>query len=125
MPVSVCKKASANLSALQHVKNGTHHRDIFGNEDGGSPLTIGILTVTKHDSGGTTGKAPHIGYVIVTEGELSLEDGAKPGDILVLEPGDVIRIDKGTTITFSSPTSGKAFYVSQHEFGTDQKNNLV
>jgi hypothetical protein len=36
-----------------------------------------------------------------------VEDGAKPGDISVLEPGDVIRIDKDTTFTISSPTSGK------------------
>jgi hypothetical protein len=36
-----------------------------------------------------------------------VEDGDKPGDISVLEPGDAICIDKGTTITISSPTSGK------------------
>ena len=64
----VYKKASADVSTLQHVKNGVHHRDIYGNEDGGPPLTIGILTVTKHDGGGTAGKAPCSGYVIVTEG---------------------------------------------------------
>ncbi|EDR05241.1 uncharacterized protein LACBIDRAFT_303541 [Laccaria bicolor S238N-H82] len=125
MPISVSKKASANVSALQHVKHGVHHRDIFGNEDDGLPLTSGIMTVTKHDSGGTTFKTPCLSHIIVTEGEISVEDAAKPGDISVLEPGDVIRVDKGTTITWSSPTSGKAFYVGQYQFGSDQKKNTV
>lgn len=83
------------------------------------------MTVTKHDGGGTTLTTPCIGYIIVTEGELSVEDGAKPGDISALEPGDVVRIDKGTTVTWSSPTSGKGFYVGQHEFESDQNNHLV
>ncbi|EDR05242.1 uncharacterized protein LACBIDRAFT_303543 [Laccaria bicolor S238N-H82] len=125
MPVSVCKKPFADASALQYVANGAHNRDIFGNEDGGPPLTCGIMAITKHDSGGTSAKSPCTGYVIVTEGELSLEDAAKPGDISILEPGNVIRIDKGTTITWSSRTSGKAIYVGQYEYGMDQKKYLV
>ncbi|KIJ97010.1 hypothetical protein K443DRAFT_261108 [Laccaria amethystina LaAM-08-1] len=125
MPVSVHKKAPANVSDLQHLNNGAHHGDIFGNEDGGPHITIGILSITKHDGGGTAAKAPHTVYVIVTEGEISVEDAAKPGDISVLEPGDITRIDKGTTATISSSTSGKAYYISQHEFGIDLKEHLV
>ncbi|EDR05155.1 uncharacterized protein LACBIDRAFT_329944 [Laccaria bicolor S238N-H82] len=112
MPVSVVKKASANVSTLQHLKNGLHHRDIFGNEADGPPFTFGIAVITKHDSGGTAAKVPGNVYVIVTEGEVSLEDAAKPGGISVLEPGDVARVDK-------------VLYVAQHEFGSDQKENII
>lgn len=125
MPVSVSKKASANVSTLQHIKNGLHLRDIFGNEDGGPPFTFGIATITKHDSGATAHKLPYNLYIIVTEGEISMGDDAKPGDISVLKPGDVARVDKGTILTCFSPTSGKAYYVGQHEFGSDQKEHLV
>ncbi|EDR05239.1 uncharacterized protein LACBIDRAFT_303535 [Laccaria bicolor S238N-H82] len=125
MPVSVYKKSSLDVSTLQHVKNGVHQRDIYGNEDGGPPLTIGIVSVTKHDGGATAGKAPCSGYIIVTEGEISVEDVAKAGDISVLQPGDAVRVDKGTTITLSSPTSGKGFYITQLGFGSDLKKHLV
>ena len=49
---------------------------------------------------------------VILEGEIVLEDRAT-GIKILAKPGDVIKIAKGTTVTFSTPTTGKAFYVGQ------------
>ena len=52
---------------------------------------------------------------IMLEGEMTLTE--KDGATVNLTPGDVVYFDAGTTITFSSNSSGKAFYVGQRKFG--------
>ena len=52
---------------------------------------------------------------IMLEGEMSLTE--KGGETVHLKPGDVVYFDSGTTITFSSKSSGTAFYVGQRKFG--------
>ncbi|GAA5914489.1 hypothetical protein JCM6882_003038 [Rhodosporidiobolus microsporus] len=49
---------------------------------------------------------------IIVEGIIVLEDRSA-GIKIEGHPGDVINIKKGTTVTFSSPNFGKAFYVGQ------------
>ncbi len=52
---------------------------------------------------------------IMLEGEITIAE--KGGETVDLQPGDVIYFDSGTTVTFSSKSSGKAFYVGQRKFG--------
>ena len=52
---------------------------------------------------------------IMLEGEMTIvEDG---GDTIEVKPGDVVYFDAGTKVTFSSKTSGKAFFVGQRKLG--------
>lgn len=52
---------------------------------------------------------------IMLEGEMTLtEEG---GQTVKLMPGDVVYFDSGTKITFSSESSGTAFYVGQRKEG--------
>ncbi len=52
---------------------------------------------------------------IMLEGEMTIsEDG---GSTINMKPGDVVYFDKGTKVTFTSNSSGKAFYVGQRKFG--------
>lgn len=39
-------------------------------------------------------------------GEIQLEDAAKPGEAIIAQKGDVLRVEKGTSVKFSSPSSG-------------------
>ncbi len=52
---------------------------------------------------------------LMLEGEMTLTD--KDGATVTLQPGDVVFFDVGTTITFSSASSGTAFYVGQRKEG--------
>ena len=50
-------------------------------------------------------------FKILLEGELTISE--KDGETATMNCGDVIFFEKGTTVTFSSNSSGTAFYVGQ------------
>ena len=52
---------------------------------------------------------------IMLEGEMTLTE--ENGETVTLTPGDVVYFDSGTKITFSSNSSGKAFFVGQRKLG--------
>jgi ethanolamine utilization protein EutQ (cupin superfamily) len=52
---------------------------------------------------------------IMLEGEMTITESG--GETVNLKPGDVIYFDSGTTVTFSSQSSGTAFYVGQRKLG--------
>ena len=52
---------------------------------------------------------------IMLEGEMEIIE--KDGQAVTMRPGDVVYFDSGTTVTFSSKSSGTAFYVGQRKFG--------
>ncbi len=52
---------------------------------------------------------------IMLEGEMTITD--EDGQSVTMNPGDVIYFDSGTKVTFTSKSSGKAFYVGQRKFG--------
>jgi len=52
---------------------------------------------------------------IMLEGEMTIAESG--GETVTLKPGDVVYFDSGTTVTFSSKSSGTAFYVGQRKFG--------
>ena len=49
------------------------------------------------------------------EGEMTISE--EDGETIRLKPGDVVYFDSGTKVTFSSNTSGTAFYVGQRAWG--------
>lgn len=53
---------------------------------------------------------------IVIEGSFRMEDEA--GTVVEAKPGDVFFFPKGTTITFSSPDYGLAYFVGLRKPGT-------
>ena len=82
-----------------------------GNEN--APITCGFFRMEK-------GNALDYTYSydeckIMLEGEMTVaEDGGEP---VMVRPGDVLYFDAGTKVTFSSASSGTAFYVGQRKEG--------
>ncbi|KII86183.1 hypothetical protein PLICRDRAFT_177769 [Plicaturopsis crispa FD-325 SS-3] len=110
----VVTKNAAKETKLLDLGNGAEIEDVYQTDDEEKPITSGIFTVTKAD-------APFV-YVykyhelkVILEGTLVLKDEATGVDITATA-GDVIKIKKGTTVTFSSPDFGRAFYVGQRAF---------
>jgi len=66
----------------------------------GTPL---VYTYTYHE------------MKIILEGEFEISDEA--GQKVIATPGDVFYFPKGTTITFSTPSYGLAFYTGQRKEG--------
>ncbi|GJN89965.1 hypothetical protein Rhopal_002954-T1 [Rhodotorula paludigena] len=89
--------------------------DVFASDDTTAPISGGIFTVT---AGAESDNLKYsYGYnelKIILEGTIVLED-ADTGNKIVGTAGDVIKIDKGTTVIFSSPDQGRAFYVGQRK----------
>lgn len=54
-------------------------------------------------------------FKLVLEGEITVAE--KGGDTVRLTPGDVVFFEKGTSVTFSSPSSGAVFFVGQRRAG--------
>lgn len=52
---------------------------------------------------------------LLLEGELTLAE--RGGATVTLRPGDVVFFSKGTTVTFSTASSGTVFYVGQRKLG--------
>ena len=54
-------------------------------------------------------------FKLMLEGEMTLVE--QGGATVTLSPGDVVFFDAGTTVTFSSASSGTVFYVGQRKEG--------
>ena len=54
-------------------------------------------------------------FKFVLDGEITIAE--KGGDTVTLTPGDVIFFEKGTSVTFSTPSSGTVFFVGQRRAG--------
>lgn len=52
---------------------------------------------------------------IMLEGEMTITD--TEGQSVNMKPGDIVYFDAGTTVTFTSNSSGTAFYTGQRKFG--------
>ncbi|BGP41178.1 hypothetical protein JCM10450v2_005217 [Rhodotorula kratochvilovae] len=85
--------------------------DVFASDDTEKPISGGVFTVVAGDDLlKYTYKYDEL--KIIFEGTIVLED-ADSGEKLTATAGDIIKIAKGTTVIFSSPHSGRAFYVGQ------------
>ncbi|GAA5855968.1 hypothetical protein JCM9279_001390 [Rhodotorula babjevae] len=87
--------------------------DVFASDDADKPISGGVFTVTAGDD--LLKYTYHYDELkVILEGTIILED-ADSGNKLTGEAGDVIKIKKGTTVIFSSPDAGRAFYVGQRK----------
>ncbi|WZH42866.1 RmlC-like cupin domain-containing protein [Fusarium acuminatum] len=88
--------------------------DIHSTPDGAEkPVSMGLFRVNK-------GEPLKYTYTydetkIILEGTFILEDST--GQKVEAKAGDVFFIPNGTTVTFSSPDTGLAFYTGARKFG--------
>ncbi|KAK4705126.1 ethanolamine utilization protein EutQ, partial [Phenoliferia sp. Uapishka_3] len=109
--MSIVATKSADVGKLIALGNGAEIDDVYVTDDAEKPMSGGIFTVVAADEPFVYTYKYHELKVIL-EGELCLEDRST-GIKILAKAGDVIKIAKGTTVTFSSPSAGKAFYVGQ------------
>ncbi|KAL8290010.1 hypothetical protein RQP46_002949 [Phenoliferia psychrophenolica] len=109
--MSIVATKSADIGKLIALGNGGEIDDVYVTDDAEKPMSGGIFTMIKADEPFVYTYKYHELKVIL-EGEIVLEDRAT-GISITAKAGDVIKIAKGTTVTFSTPTSGRAFYVGQ------------
>ena len=104
---------SQAISSLNIEGINAYLQDTVSSENNNAPITCGFFKMEA-------GQPLEYTYSydeckVMLEGEMTITE--KDGDTVNLKPGDVIYFDSGTTVTFSSQSSGKAFYVGQRKFG--------
>jgi hypothetical protein len=58
-------------------------------------------------------------FNITLDGEFTVENNSKPGEVYHLKKNDIFRAEKGDSVKWSSSTGGHAFYVIQLPGGVD------
>jgi len=126
MSISISKH-SKNVDALQHLKHGMHTVTVLGNDNADHPMSCGLFTVSQGEP--TSWTYPCSEFIYGVEGEIHLQledaDGKPAGEPYILNAGDIAHVDKGSKARFSSPTSGKAFWVTQLGHQHDIKQFLA
>ncbi|KAL7006336.1 hypothetical protein EMMF5_004222 [Cystobasidiomycetes sp. EMM_F5] len=109
------KKSAATDTPLLSLGNGAEIDDVWSTDDldAEKPISGGIFTQKKADEPFVYTYKYHE-LKIILEGNITLEDKSK-GIKIEAKAGDIINIAKGTTVTFSSPDFGRAFYVGQRK----------
>ena len=104
---------SKDISSLGIEGINASLQDTISSENESSPITCGFF---KMEAGNPLEYTySYDECKIMLEGEMTLTE--KDGATVDMKPGDVVYFDAGTTITFSSNSSGTAFYVGQRKFG--------
>ena len=81
--------------------------------DESAPMTCGLFSLAKSDPLPYTYTYNEIKFIV--SGEMTLaEEG---GETVHVTAGDIVHFDKGATITFTSDSSGLAFYCGQRAKG--------
>ncbi|KAK9894468.1 hypothetical protein P389DRAFT_173435 [Cystobasidium minutum MCA 4210] len=114
MSIQVAKSA-ATETPLISLGKGAEIDDIWSTDDVDSekPMSCGIFVQKKDDEPFEYTYGYHE-VKIILEGTITLEDRSQ-GIKIVAKAGDVLKIAKGTTVTFSSESSGRAFYTGQRK----------
>jgi len=102
--------ARAGLASLQQpIGDGIYSAQISDNKDKKNPLQCGTF---KADPGkGTSIEYTFNAFIVVLEGEFTVEDLAEPGHTSTLKANDVITIHKGSRLKWLSENGAKTFYV--------------
>ena len=87
--------------------------DLESSNNENAPTTCGFFRMEAGGSLEYTYKYDE--FKIMLNGEMTLAE--QGGETVALKPGDVVFFEKGTTITFSSKSSGLVFYVGQRRAG--------
>lgn len=104
---------SKDIASLGIDEINASLQDTISSNNSSSPITCGFF---KMDAGNPLEYTySYDECKIMLEGEMTLSE--EGGETVTLTPGDVVYFDSGTKITFSSNSSGKAFYVGQRKLG--------
>lgn len=107
------KAQSQNINSLNIEGINAYLQDTVSSDNESAPISCGFFRME-------TGNPLEYTYSydeckIMLEGEMEIIE--KDGQAVTMRPGDVVYFDSGTTVTFSSKSSGTAFYVGQRKFG--------
>ncbi|SCY84529.1 cupin domain-containing protein [Rhizobium sp. NFACC06-2] len=75
----------------------------------GSPITFGVFRLNRGEALPYTYEFDE--FKLVVEGEFTVSDGN--GDIKTFKAGDVMQFTKGTETTFTTSSTGLAYFVAQ------------
>ncbi len=100
--------ASLNIEGIN-----VYLQDIVASEDKEKPITCGLFRMERGNPLEYTYSYDEV--KIMLEGEMAIKDGA--GNTVEMRPGDVVGFSKGEKITFSSNSSGLAFFCGQRAEG--------
>lgn len=106
------KTQSMDIASLNIEGINVFLQDVVSSNDEDAPITCGMFRMES-------GKPLDYTYSyaeckIMLEGEMTISEN---GSTATMKPGDVVYFDKGTSVTFSSNSSGLAFYVGQRKEG--------
>jgi len=115
MPITTIENGLNTEHAV--IGAGVHLAQVLGNKSEEAPLHCGSY---KMDPGSeTTIDYPCTIFVLVLEGEFTVEDTANPGVVRTVKKGDIFNTNKGTSVKWGSPAGGQGFYVIQLPGGVD------
>ena len=107
------KAQSQEIASLGIEGINAYLQDTVSSNNEAAPITCGFF---RMDSGNSLEYTySYDECKIMLEGEMTLTE--KGGQTVNMKPGDVVYFDSGTTITFTSDSSGLAFYVGQRKLG--------
>ncbi len=102
-----------DISSLNLEGINAYLQDIIMSEDDEKPITCGMFRMEKGNPLEYTYSYDEV--KIMLEGEMAIMDAA--GSTVEMRPGDVVSFSKGEKITFSSNSSGLAFFCGQRAEG--------
>lgn len=83
--------------------------DVGGSSSNTAPITAGLFRMGQGEAMPYTYEFDE--FKLVLEGEMTVTE--ESGAVHELKSGDLIQFSSGTTVTFSSRSTGLAFYVAQ------------
>lgn len=107
------KAQSKDISSLNIEGINVFLQDTVCSNNDAAPITGGFFRMEAGNSLEYTYSYDEC--KIMLEGEMTITE--KDGASVTMKPGDVVYFDSGTIVTFSSQSSGTAFYVGQRKLG--------
>lgn len=104
---------SKNIASLGIDGINASLQDLVSSSNNTSPISCGFFKIEAGNPLPYTYSYDE--WKIMLEGEMTISE--EDGETIRLKPGDVVYFDSGTKVTFSSNTSGTAFYVGQRAWG--------
>lgn len=114
MAMKYFEKAQSNTIASLNIDGvNAYLQDTVSSNSDSSPITSGFFRMEAGNPLEYTYSYDEC--KIMLEGEMTITEDN--GETIVMKPGDVVYFDSGTKVTFSSTSSGTAFYVGQRKLG--------
>ena len=107
------KAQSQDIASLNIDGINAFLQDTIASNNETSPISCGFFRMEKGNPLDYTYSYDEC--KIMLEGEMTITDA--DGQSVHMKPGDVIYFDAGTKVTFTSKSSGTAFYTGQRKFG--------